>query len=82
MRESIYGLMLHVTIHFLCVMRQFLFDVCCIFVISVFSLKIFYFMKVHNNIYKLHNEKGSERKLIAYRALLLKINEMYTIRQK
>ena len=30
MRKIVHGLMLHVTMHFLCVMRQFLYDVLCI----------------------------------------------------
>ena len=30
MRKIVHGLVLHVTMHFLCVMRQFLYDVLCI----------------------------------------------------
>ena len=30
MRKVVHGLMLHVTMHFLCIMRQFLYDVLCI----------------------------------------------------
>ena len=30
MREIVHGLVLYVTMHFLCVMRQFPYDVCCI----------------------------------------------------